>query len=139
MEITNEAVQTVSAGSNVLFNETPVAGNCCIMHRDGSGIVTLRGLTKQCNAKFKVSFGGNAAIPTDEDVVPISIAIAIAGEPVAGTTMTVTPTETDSAFNIFSSVIVSVPRDCCVTISVNNRSPIPVNITNANLIVTRIA
>ena len=47
-EYTSAAVQTVAAGQNVLLTETAVAGKPCIVHRDGSGIVTLRGLTNQC-------------------------------------------------------------------------------------------
>lgn len=44
-EYSYAALQTVEAGQNVLFNATPVAPSRCIVHRDGSGIVTLRGLT----------------------------------------------------------------------------------------------
>jgi hypothetical protein len=46
MEVTANALQTVNAGQNVLFTETAVKGNCSIVHREGSGLVTLRGLTQ---------------------------------------------------------------------------------------------
>ena len=72
MEITANAIQTVDSGANVLFTDTVVGGNYSIIHRDGSGLVTLRGLTNQCRARFKVSFGGNIAIPTGGTVGPIS-------------------------------------------------------------------
>ena len=39
MEITANATQTVSAGSNVLFTSTPVKGSCSILYTDGSGLV----------------------------------------------------------------------------------------------------
>ena len=87
MELTANAIQTVAANANVLFTDTVVGGNCAIMHRDGSGLVTLRGLTNQCRARFRVSFGGNIAIPTGGTVGPISLAIAVNGEFVATTTM----------------------------------------------------
>ena len=77
MEITANAVQIVGIDQNVLFTEAAVRGNGSIMHREGSGIVTLRGLTNQCRARFKVSFGANIAVPTGETVGPISLAIAI--------------------------------------------------------------
>lgn len=81
-EYSYAALQTVEAGQNVLFNETPVAPSRCIVHRDGSGIVTLRGLTNcQCRARFRMSFGANIAIPTGGTVGAISVALAIAGEP----------------------------------------------------------
>lgn len=67
MEITAVAAQEVAVNSNVLFTETPVKGNCSIMHREGSGLVTLRGLTNgQCRARFRVYFGGNIYLPLVE-------------------------------------------------------------------------
>jgi hypothetical protein len=45
MEITANTLQTVTVDQNVLFTETAVRGNGSIMHREGSGIVTLRALT----------------------------------------------------------------------------------------------
>ena len=50
MEITGIALQTVSAGEDVAFTETPVCGTKCIVHRQGSGIIKLRGITNQCKA-----------------------------------------------------------------------------------------
>ena len=47
-EFTANALQTVAAGQNVQFTETAVCGSNCIVHRAGSGIVTLRGITQQC-------------------------------------------------------------------------------------------
>jgi len=45
MEITANAAQIVNVDQNVVFTETAVRGNGSIMHREGSGIVTLRALT----------------------------------------------------------------------------------------------
>ena len=59
MEIIANAVQTVQENGNVLFTDTVTCGNYSIVHRDGSGLVTLRGITDQCRARYKVSFGGN--------------------------------------------------------------------------------
>lgn len=50
MEITGIALQTVAAGEDVAFTETPVCGSKCIVHRQGSGIIKLRGITNQCKA-----------------------------------------------------------------------------------------
>lgn len=63
-EYSNSAIVTVAAGQNVPFTEEANTGKPCIVHREGAGLVTLRGLTNQCRAKFKVSFGANIAIPT---------------------------------------------------------------------------
>lgn len=138
-EFTAAALQIVEAGANVQFTDTPVIGNACIEHRPNSGIVTLRGMTCQCRALYKVTFGGNIAIPTGEAVGAISLAIAIDGEPLASATMIETPAAVEAFSNVFAAVLVSVPRGCCVTIAVENTSDIPINVQNANLIVDRVA
>ena len=137
MEIIANAVQTVPANQNVYFTDTVVSGNYSIAHRDDSGLVTLRGVTNQCRARFKVSFGANIAVPTGETVGPVSLAIAIDGEPVRASTMVVTPAAVEQFFNVSAGVYVDVPNGCCTTISVQNISIIPVEIENANLIVER--
>ena len=139
MEITANAAQTVAANQNILFTETAVPGSCSILHRDGSGLVTLRGLTRQCRARFKVTFGGNIAIPTTGTVGAIRLAIAIDGEPVPTTTMIATPSSGEEYFNVFSAIYLDVPAGCCITIAVENISTQPILVQNANLIVERVA
>ena len=139
MEITANAIQTVASNANVLFTDTVVCGNCAITHRDGSGLVTLRGLTNQCRARFRVSFGGNIAIPTGGTVGPISLAIAIDGEAVATTTMISTPAAVEEYQNVFSAIFLDIPRGCCSQISVKNISDEEIEIQNANLIIERVA
>ena len=139
MEIIANAVQTVEANQNVYFTDTVICGNTCITHRDDSGLVTLRGITQQCRARYKVSFGGNIAVPTGGTVGPISLAITIDSEPVPATTMTETPAAVEQYSNVFSAVFVEVPRGCCVTISVQNTTATSINVANANLIVERVA
>lgn len=139
MEITANAIQTVAANQNVLFTETPVDGSCSILHREGSGLVTLRGITNQCRARFKAFFSGNIAIPTGGTVGPISLAIAINGEAVATTTMIQTPAAVEEYANIASAVYLDVPAGCCLTVSVTNTSDEAINVQNANLIIERVA
>ena len=139
MEIIANALQTVPANQNVYFTDTVICGNATISHRDDSGLVTLRGLTDQCRARFRVSFGANIGLPADGTVGPISLAIAINGEPIRATTMTVTPAAVEQFFNVYASLYVDVPRGCCVTISVQNITTDDVDVQNANLIVDRTA
>lgn len=139
MEIIANVLQTVPANQNVYFTDTITCGSMSISHRDDSGLITLRGNTNQCRARFKVSFGGNIGLPADGTAGPISLAIAIDGEAVRSTTMTVTPAAVEEFFNVFSAVFVDVPRGCCITVSVKNISEVPVDVVNANLIVERVA
>lgn len=136
-EYSYSGLQEVAEGQNVLLNETPVRGSQCIIHRDGSGIITLRGITNQCRARYKVGFGANIAVPTGGTAEAISIAIAISGEPLQSATMIVTPAAVEEFFNVYSSAYIEVPKGCCVTIAVENTSTQPINVQNANMIVER--
>jgi hypothetical protein len=139
MEIIANAVQTVAANQNVYFTDTVTSGSYSIIHRADSGLVTLRGVTTQCRARYKVSFGGNVAIPTGGTVGSISLALAIDGEPVGATTMIVTPAAVEEFSNVFSAIFLDVPRDCCIRVSVQNTSTQSIEVQNANLIVERVA
>ena len=139
MEIIADAVQTVNAGQNVYFTDTVICGNNSITHRSNSGLVTLRGLTDQCRARYRVTFGGNIAIPTGGAVGAIQLAIAIQGEAVPATTMIVTPAAAENFFNVHADTFIEVPRGCCVTVAVENTSTAAVLVENANLTVVRTA
>jgi hypothetical protein len=139
MEIIANAVQTVLTNQNVLFTDTVVCGNNSIVHRNGSGLVTLRGTTNQCRARYRVSFGANIAIPTGGTVEAISLALAIEGEPISSTTMIVTPAAVENYFNVYSSIFIDIPQGCCSSVGVRNTSTQDILVQNANLIVERVA
>lgn len=139
MEITTNAIQTVASNQDVLFADEAVCGNNSILHREGSGLVTLRGITNQCRARFRVTFGGNIAVPADGTAEGISLAIAINGEPIVTTTMISTPGDTEDYNCVFSSVFLDIPSGCCSQIAVKNISTQPILVQNANLIVERVA
>ena len=140
MEITANAAQTVGVGQVVVFTETAVPGNISMIHREGSGLVGLRGLTNgQLRARFLVNFSANIAVPTGETVGPISLAIAINGEPVATSTMISTPAAVDEYNNVSAGIFIDVPVGCCSQVSIENTSTIPVSVQNANLMVERVA
>ena len=138
-EFTNSNIVSVASGQNVPLTETAVNSKPCIAHREGSGQVTLRGLTNQCKAVFKVSYGGNIAIPTGGTVEAITAALSINGEALANATATVTPAAVENYFNIYVSAQVCVPKGCCVTVGMRNTSTQAVNFANSNLTVERAA
>ncbi len=150
-EFTNNPIQLVQANQPVLLNTTIGCNKGYIIHREGSGIVTLRGIVNNpfnCFARYQVTFNGNIAVPDGGTVAPISVAIALDGEPLLTSKAIVTPTETDSYFNVTSTAIITVPKGCCFNISVENTSESatpattpapPINVQNANLVVSRIA
>lgn len=142
VELTANAVQTVAAGQNVLFTDAPVkCSRGYVVHRDGAGLVTLRGICNGCSsiARYKVLFTGNIFIPTGGAVDAISVAISIGGEAVPQTTATVTPAAVENAFNVASAAFVDVPRGCCANIAIRNINTQAINVANANLMIERVA
>ena len=139
MEIIANELQTVRAKQDVYYSNTKVGGSMSISHRNDSGLITLRGNTNQQRARFRVTFGGNIAIPATGTAGPISLVIALEGEGLTPTTMTVTPAAVSEFFNVSASTFIDVLRGCCVTISVKNISNVPIEVMNANLIVERVA
>lgn len=142
VELTANATQAVAAGQNVLFTDTPVRCNRgYVVHRDGAGLVTLRGICNGCSplARYRVLFVGNISVPTGGTVGAISVALALGGEAIPTTTATVTPAAVENAFNVATSAFVDVPRGCCVSLSVRNISTQAINVANANLMIERVA
>ncbi len=154
-EFTYNPIQLVQPNQPVVLNTTIGCPKGYVLHRNESGIVTLRGITNNCFARYQVTFNGNIAIPEEGTApAPISVAIAIDGEPVLTSRAIVTPADTAPAgptsenyFNVTSTAFVTVPKGCCFNISVENTSegidpatPAPaINVQNANLVVTRTA
>ena len=155
-EFTNNAFQTVQPNQPVTLDTTIGCNKGYVYHRNGSGIVTLRGITNNCFARYQVTFNGNIAIPDGGTApAPISVAIALDGEPLLTSRAIVTPAATatdpptqENFFNVTSTAIINVPKGCCFNVSVENTSESltpattpapPILVQNANLTVSRIA
>lgn len=156
-EFTYNPTQLVQAGQNVILNTTIGCNKGYVIHRNESGIVILRGIVNNptsCFARYQVTFNGNIAVPSDGTVGPISVALALDGEPIQTSKAIVTPAAvtpdppTDANyFNVTSTAFITVPKGCCFTIAVENTStgadattPAPaINVRNANLVVERVA
>ena len=93
-EYIENAIQTVEAGQNVLLDSSIPCTKGYVVHRPGSGVLTLRGITScPCNqfARYQVTFNGNIAIPTGGTVEEISISLGQSGEPLQSSRARVTP------------------------------------------------
>ena len=154
-EFTFNPVQRVEPGQNVILNDNIPCNRGYVLHRNESGIVILRGIVNGygCFARYQVTFNGNIAVPDDQAVGPISIALAIDGEPVQTSRAIVTPeapatdpVTAENFFNVTSTAIVTVPKGCCFTVAVENTSAgldggvaPAILVQNANMTVSRIA
>ena len=140
-EFTYNPIQEVAENGNVILNNSIPCNKGYVLHRNESGIVTLRGITNGCArfARYQCFFNANIAVPEGGTAGPISISLAINGEALPISNAVVTPTVADAYFNVSSIGIIDVDSGCCVTIAVENTSDQAINVQNANLLVTRIA
>lgn len=149
-EFVQNEIQLVQPNQNVLLQSSIPCNRGYVYHRNGSGILTLRGVVNGacgCFARYQVTFNGNIAVPEDGTVGPIAIALALDGEPIQTSRAIVTPAAVGEYFNVTSTAIITIPRGCCENLSVENVSfgataaaaPTAINVQNANLTVSRIA
>ncbi len=156
-EFAYNPIQLVEPNQNIILDTVIPCNKGYVFHRDQSGIVILRGIVNcqnACFARYQVTFNGNIALPDGAEVGPISIAIAIDGEPVQTSRAIVTPADTAenpptaaNFFNVTSTAIINVPKGCCFTVAVENTSgpaetggvAPEILVQNANLTVARIA
>lgn len=150
-EFTYNPVQLVNSNQPVVLNNSIICPKGYVIHRNESGIVTLRGVVNNpysCFARYQVTFNGNIAVPEGGTPGPIAIALTLGGEPILTSRAIVTPAAADEYFNVTSTAIITVPKGCCFNISVDNISestdpatiPAPqISVQNANLVVSRIA
>lgn len=150
-EFVYNEVQLIQPGAAALLNDAISCNRGFVLHRPGSGILTLRGIVNNPCARFaryRVAYDGNIAVPTDGTVGEIQLALAIDGEVIPTSIASATPTVVDAYWNVNGFAIVDIPVGCCYTISVENASvsatpattPAPaLNLRNLNVEVTRIA
>lgn len=143
-EYSSNAIQTVPAGSSVIFTESPVPCNKgLIYHRDDSGLFRLankffRQNFGQCwkrNTNYEVAFHANIAVPEGGTVGEIQLALAVDGEIDPSSIMSYTPAAVEVAGNVGADIIVTVPWICsCSGVSVRNISTQPITVSNANIV-----
>ena len=142
VEYSYPLVQTVAADENVLFLN---GSRCCkkglILHNDSSGVFRIKGVGG-CKSIYKVRFNANIAVSAAADggvVEPISVALKQNGEIMRNAVATVTPAAIGDFWNVSFETFVELPCGCCDTISVENITDTPIDVTNANIIFDRVA
>lgn len=150
--LTRDSVETVSLNSPIQFLDSIPCPNGNVYHQSGTGIFILRGRVNNptcCFARYRVTFTGNISIPTDGDVTPIAVAIAVSGEEREGSRAIYTPAAVDEYGNVTATASVTVPKGCCFTVSVDyvdattldpTITPTPtINVVNGSLNIERTA
>lgn len=144
-------VQLIQPGAAAQLETAIGCNRRYVLHRPGSGILTIRGIVNNpCAgfARYRVAFDGNIAVPEGGTAGEIQLAIAIDGEIVPTSIAAATPTAVNAYWNVSGFAIIDVPTGCCYTISVENASvsadpattpASALNVRNLNVEVTRLA
>lgn len=150
-EFGRNAIQLVNPNQPVTLETIIGCNRGFIVHRNGSGIITLRGIVNNptCGfARYRCLFKGNIAVPEDGTVGPISLSLALNGEVLLSSKAIVTPAAVDEYWNVVCPATVDVFKGCCFNLSVENTSesatpatvPAPaINVQNAVLTIDRVA
>ena len=146
------ALQSVAVNAPVIFTASIPCNRGYVYHEDETGIFILRGIVNNpssCFARYQVTFNGNISVPDGGDLTPIAVAIAVNGEPRPTSRAIFTPQAVDEYGNVTSTAIITVPKGCCFTVSVEYvdattddpaTTPTPlINVQNANFVIDRIA
>ena len=141
--------QLVSLNQPIIFNASIPCPRGNVIHEDETGIFILRGNSSGCFARYQVTYNGNIAIPEGGTAGPIAVAVTVNGESRLTSRAVVTPAAEEEYENVTSTAIITVPKGCCYSISIRAVSglvddatgtPAPaINVTNSNLVITRIA
>ena len=143
------ATQVVALDNPLVFNSSIPCTKGYVYHEDETGNFTLRGITPNCFARYRVTFNGNIAIPEGGTAgVPIAVGITVNGEVRQTSIATVTPAAVQEYNNVTSTTTITVPRGCCFNVAVRavvpevdtTITPAPtIELRNVNLVITRIA
>ena len=143
--------QQVAFGSNLLLLDSIPCPRGYVLHDNGTGIVTLRGIVNNPCARFaryRVTANCNIAIPTGGTVGAIAIAIAQTGEEIPTSKAIITPAAVEQFWNVSVDKVITVPVGCCPSIAIENVLPGidpatevggAILVRNLNVIVDRVA
>ena len=81
------------------------------------GILNLKGNTPNKFARYEVTLQGNVQIPTGGAVTPIALGIALNGAVIPESVAIVTPAAVEDYWHINTTVTITVPCGCCLTVS----------------------
>lgn len=109
--------QNVALNNTIPFNSVSIPCNKGCVIPLASGVLTLKGNTTNRFARYNVMVQGNIAIPEGGDVTPIAVGISVNGSVIPESVAIVTPAAAEEFTHINTSVPITVPCGCCVSVS----------------------
>lgn len=109
--------QNVALNNTVPFDIVSIPCNRGCVIPITTGVLTLKGNTSNRFARYEVKLQANVAIPEGGAITPIALAITLNGVAISDSVAIVTPVATEEFWHINTSVTITVPCDCCVSVS----------------------
>lgn len=109
--------QNVALNGTIPFDIVSIPCNKGCVVPITTGVLTLQGSKANRFARYEVTLQANVAIPEGGTVTPLALAITLNGVPIPDSVAIVTPTAAEDVWHINTSATVTVPCDCCVSIS----------------------
>ena len=109
--------QNVALNGTIPFNIVSIPCNKGCVIPITTGVLTLQGSNSNRFARYEVDLQANVAIPTGGAVTPIALAITLNGVAIPDSVAIVTPAAVEDLWHISTSAVITVPCDCCVSIS----------------------
>ena len=107
----------VALNNTIPFNSVSIPCNTGSVIPIVEGVLNLKGNTPNRFARYEVTLQGNIEIPTGGAVTPIAVGIAVNGAVAPESIAIVTPAAAEDYWHINTSVVVTVPSGCCLTVS----------------------
>ena len=107
----------VALNGTIPFNVVSIPCNTGNVVPIVEGILNLKGNTPNKFARYEVTVQGNVQIPTGGEVTPIAVGIALNGAVIPESVAIVTPSADEEYWHINTSVTITVPCGCCLTVS----------------------
>lgn len=132
--------QTVQPGQDFIFDNSIICPRGYVLHTNGDGILTLRGITPNpCNqfARYIVAFDFNMAVPTGGTAEAIEATITVQGGERQASKAIVTPAAVGDYWHVHVDDVVDVTRGCCPAVALENTSSQAVSVQNLSVTVSR--
>lgn len=109
--------QNVALNGTIPFDIVSIPCNRGCVVPITTGVLTLKGNTNNKFARYDVKVQANIQIPEGGTTTPVAIAITLNGVAIPESVAIVTPSAAEEYWHINTSVPITVPCGCCVSVS----------------------
>ena len=107
----------VALNNTIPFDRVSIPCNTGSVIPIASGVLTIKGNTRNRFARYRITLQGNIAVPEGGDVTAIALGITINGAVIPESVAIFTPQAVSEYGHVNTEVVLTVPSGCCVSVS----------------------